>query len=254
MQSNKQSIEQEIYANYEDAVFRLAVHKAAEQEGKRLMEEAHLTDDDFEYTPTAESRDRFLKLLDYELKRTVMKEHRLKRIHLKRLTVVLAAVIALISISLMTVDAFRVKVFNFVLGINEKYTSMQMQDNGGNEAVSKMIVDWKNAYVPTYIPDGYEVSDVFNTEDLKSITFKNKSDANMDIIFTETASVSNLEIDTEDASSFSTIMINGNKGILTTKNNVVAVAWVVDKRILTINGQVDKKTIILIAESAKYNN
>lgn len=254
MQDDANKKEQKLYSEYDDALFRLAMHKVAEQEGKLISEEMKHSDiDEPEYLPSKESEERLLKLIDRELKKKKNEDKR-KRKHLtfKRTLIVIAAVIGLFSISLMTVSAFRIQVFNFVLGINDRYTSFQLQDNGGDQINSQMIVDWKNTYVPTYLPEGYEVSDIYNTDDLKSITFKDKQDNSLDIVYSEFATSSNMELDTENAALVKTITINGNKGTLITKNNITTVAWIMDNKIFSVMGQASSDLLIKISESVKY--
>lgn len=252
MQNSDFNKEQKLYDDYEDALFRLAMHKVAEQDGKFFGKEMQQADiDEAEYLPSKESEEKFIKLLNAELKKN-KKETKGKRQYLKKTLTILVAIIALFSIGLLTVDAFRVQVYNFLLSIKDEYTLFQLQDNGGGQNSSQMIVDWKNAYAPTYMPDGYEITDIYNTSDVKTITFKNKQDDILDITYTELASSTALELDTESASLVKTISINGNKGTLISKDKIITVAWIMDNKMFCVSGQVDQFIIIKIAESVKF--
>lgn len=170
----------------------------------------------------------------------------------KRASVILAAIIIIFSIMLGTVSAFRIQVCNFVLGITDKYTSLQLQDADKHSSGNQMIVDWKNTYAPTYMPDGYEADDILNTDTMKSITYKSKENNNLDIVYTEYDSSSTIELDTEAADVVKTVSINDNKGTLIVKDTMVTVGWTVDNKMFTVMGQVDENLIMQIAKSVQY--
>ncbi|MEA4933566.1 MAG: DUF4367 domain-containing protein [Lawsonibacter sp.] len=252
MQNDGIKKEQELYDNYEDALFRLAMSQVAEEEGKLLMENMEQLDSS-EYLPSKELDARLLKLIDRELKKK-KDENARKHTHLalKRSLMVIAAVFMLFSISLLTVSAFRLQVFNFMLGIKDKYTSFQLQDNSSSQSSSQMFADWENAYMPTYLPDGYSVGDFNNNNHSKSILLTNKQDDNLDIIYSEYDTSTNLEMDTENASVLKSILINGNMGTLIVKDKFVTVVWAMDNRMFTVSGQADEQLILAVAESVKY--
>ncbi|MEA4894677.1 MAG: hypothetical protein VB064_05395 [Oscillospiraceae bacterium] len=54
---------------YEDALFRLAVNNAAEEEGKQLLKENEQSNSSQDDLPSAESIKAFTKLLDAHLKK-----------------------------------------------------------------------------------------------------------------------------------------------------------------------------------------
>jgi hypothetical protein len=68
MQNDKDTSEKERYEEYEDAVFRLAMHMLAEKEGKLYLEEMEALKNIPEYIPSPEAQKKFLELLDRYLK------------------------------------------------------------------------------------------------------------------------------------------------------------------------------------------
>ena len=246
--------DQKLYDNYEDALFRLLMHNAAGKEGQLTNEKINHPDNhEAKYMKTNVTEKQTLEFINATLKKNQSKKlENHAHIKLKRAVAIIAAVAIVFSIGMLTVSAFRIQVFNVVLGIKDKYTSFQLKENGEDQNSSQMIVDWKNAYVPTYIPDGYEVSDLFKTDDLKSLTYKNKQDNSLDIVYSEFATSSVMQLDTENAALVQTLTINGNTGTLIIKDNMASVAWIMDNKMFSVIGQVDSELLIKIAESVKY--
>ncbi|WP_368294541.1 DUF4367 domain-containing protein [Dehalobacter sp. TBBPA1] len=58
--------------------------------------------------------------------------------------------------------------------------------------------------------------------------------------------------DTENASVFREISINGHKGTLTEKNSTVTIVWEMEGRIFTVSASTDQETAVKIAEGVKY--
>jgi hypothetical protein len=69
MQDNEEISERVWYKEYEDAIFRLAMHMAAEIEGKIYMEKMEVLKNDPQYIPTPENIKKFCTLLDRKLKK-----------------------------------------------------------------------------------------------------------------------------------------------------------------------------------------
>ena len=65
------------------------------------------------------------------------------------------------------------------------------------------MIDWCRAYVPTYIPDEYEVNTVSDGKLLKTIEFKNPQGSF--ITYTELSEGTKPALDTENASVFEAV-------------------------------------------------
>jgi hypothetical protein len=57
------------------------------------------------------------------------------------------------------------------MDIQQEYTSFELKNNNNGSEGGGAAIDWRNAYVPTYIPDGYKISDSTNSELLRRIKF-----------------------------------------------------------------------------------
>jgi hypothetical protein len=240
-----------LYDEYEDSLFRLVMNDVAEKEGKLLLEEKEKLKNEPEYVAFPELIRKFSNQLN-----TYFKEHKsTNRRHtfktLNRVAVAMLAVFLVFSAAMLTVQAFRIDVMNFLISIEPKYTSFQLNDNESDRSKS-LVVNWTNAYVPTYIPKGYEVDSTSYSDSLKKLAFNNKQDETLFIVYSEYDSSNNVEIDTENASLVKTVKINGHHGTLVVKNSIVTVAWEIDNHMFTVQTQVGVDETIKIAEKVKF--
>ncbi|GAB6173596.1 hypothetical protein JCM15765_30740 [Paradesulfitobacterium aromaticivorans] len=86
---------------------------------------------------------------------------------LNRVAVAMLVVIVILFTTVASVQAVRVRVLNFLMDIQPKYTSFELKENDSGSGGRSPVVNWTKAYVPTYMPDGYKVSNISNNELLK---------------------------------------------------------------------------------------
>ena len=113
-----------------------------------------------------------------------------------------------------------------------------------------MLINWSGAHVPTYIPEGYEVSSFSYGEGRKVIVFQHAQKESY-IIYRELDGASAPVVDTEDADRFEAIRINGYEGILIEKNNMVTIVWEMDALLFIVQAQTDAAVAVRIAEGVK---
>ncbi len=251
--NSSQLMQKKLYEEYEDSLFRLVMYETAEKEGKALLEERERLKNDPAFVPSEEAVQRFSSQLDNILKKKkayALKQKTFKM--LNRSAVAMLIVIILLFTTVASVQAIRVKVLNFFMDIQPKYTSYQVNESDNGSINGGLDVNWTNAYVPTYIPEGYKVDSSLNSETNKKIVFKNQQD--MFIIYSELTEGSIIQLDTENASVFKKISINGKKGTLTEKNSAVTIVWEIEGHIFMVNAWTDQETAVKFAEGVKYIN
>ena len=197
----------------------------------------------------------FPKKLDTWIQEYIKQEEKKeKRINLiknikkqsKRAAIILLIIIAGISTLIFTVEAIRVRVFNFFIERNERYTEIRIEEENN---IKTPELDWENYYQPTYMPEGYYFE---SEEDGGLIKILNYSDGKNQIIITQTNNSAGIQIDTEDATT-EKININGNEGFLIIKEDRSMIFWHNEERSFTITGNIKKEEIIKIAESIEKN-
>ncbi len=147
-------------------------------------------------------------------------------------------------------QAVRVRVLNFLMDIQQEYTSFQLKDSSSGPEGASAIIDWHQAYVPTYIPDGYEISATSQNENYKKIEFTNPQGSL--ITYMELSAGHKPAVDTENASVFEAVIINGHEGTLVVKNSMATIIWSMHDRMFIIRGQMEKDTAVKMAEGVKY--
>lgn len=239
-----------IYRDFEDALFRAAVHRAAETEGEGL----HSEDDSLDVViDIGERRAQFQALLDRRLQKSENENPFRSKRAIRKGAIVLAAVFVLFAISMITVSAFRNQIFRFVLDITEEFTIFQLHKNEG-DTNSQLIEDWENAYMPTYVPEGYVTGELYFGSDTKLITFIHSQDENQNIYYSEYAGSSTIALDTENADMVEPVDIRGTEGMVVLKGDRVTIIWTIDDKMFTVFGYADQEIMLKIAESVIFND
>jgi hypothetical protein len=247
MTSNRDKLREE----YEDALFKMLMHDAAEHEGKAHLDELQSMEDSSDLKPSELALKRISKQLNSELRKQRRAERRqLALAAMRTMAISLVAVLAVFFTAMTTVSAFRTRVMNIWVDIRPEYTVFQLRGSDSTEGGS-MVVNWSNVYAPTYIPKGYEVSSFSFNEGFKRIVFENASTQTF-ILFTESDEYNNLVVDTENADRLEDISIKGQSGTLVVKDNLVTLVWEQGGRLFMIKSQSDVETAIKMAEGVKF--
>lgn len=168
---------EELVENYEDAMMRLIMYRVAQEDGKRLLQEAEeLEKSGFEVPKRLDEK--CLKLIREgcasETRSPVPSEKgagegdsrrrgiRLYTIARAALIAILAAVVLFCTVYALNED-FRVGVLNFFLELRENGTwfSFQNSGEGGNRGYQPQTSNMEEEFPFefTYIPEGYELFD-----------------------------------------------------------------------------------------------
>ncbi|MGS0764883.1 DUF4367 domain-containing protein [Syntrophomonas curvata] len=246
--NSPEQIQKKLYEEYEDSLFKLVMHNAAAKEGQLFLEEKAKLKNDLEFQPSPAAVRNFRHQLDIHLKKQQAYARKQRILNtINRVAVAMVIMLVLLGSVVMTVEAVRVRVLNFIMNVEPEYTSFELK---GNDKSGSAIVDWHKAYVPTFIPAGYEVSGVSTGQFEKSIEFKNKQ--GLLITYMELSESSKPQLDTENASTIKTININGYEGKLIVKDSLVTVIWPMNDHMYIIRGQIKEETAVKIAEGVKY--
>ena len=237
---------------YEDSFWRLAMMGYAETEGAGFIIENEELKKDPSYQPSLSGINNFKKML------RVTYWKKVTNIIIKGACSALnkVAIIAFICtilffVTVASVEAFRVQVLNFLISIEEEYTSIKLDGENNNSIIGdNLYMTWQNSYVPTYIPEGYQIAGMHYTSNYKTINYINNE--NKRIAFAEYDASMEGNVDTENASQIKDITINGDKGLLIVKDSQVTIAWSTSTRIIVLSTQLDIENSVKIAESVIF--
>lgn len=253
MTNHNNEVREKLYEEYEESLFRLVIHHAAEKEGKIYLNEMAELKSSSENQPSAEAIKRFKrKLITYKRKNKPRKKKQFISRFINKAAIFFLVLIIAFSTAMVSVQAFRIQVLNFLTDIQPEYTSFQIEENGSGTSGEKLTVNWTNTYLPAYIPAGYEVDSFTYTEPLKEITYRSQKNKNLLIDFSDNDSSNNVEIDTEDASVVKTVFVNDHKGTLVVKNSQTTVAWEMNHHIFVICTEENREETLKIAQNVKF--
>jgi hypothetical protein len=206
METNRQTL----YRDYEQSLFRLAVYDAAQAEG--ALDGA---DTDGEGPDPAQLA-RFMQALEHREKNPEKprKAPRFKLVY--RLAASAAVLLVVFLVCIATVDAFRLEVLNLLIRIEPKYTLIRLED--GPAAA------WDDP-VPTYVPQGYEVTDITDDDHYKMIVYSDIDGGDGFIIFHDYDKDNQVAIDTENADYIRTVTISGEEATVAVKDNITNLVW-----------------------------
>ena len=187
-----------------------------------------------EYIKTEEKKEKRIKLI-----KNIKKQS-------KKAAIILLIVIAGISTLIFTVEAIRVRVFNYFIEKNERYTEIRVEEENN---IKTPELNWESYYQPTYMTEGYYFE---SSKDIGSIKVLKYTNGENQITFTQANNGTDFQLDTEDAVT-ENIKINGNEGLLIIKEDRSMIFWHNEEKSFTITGNIKKEEIIKIAESIEKN-
>ncbi len=169
----------------------------------------------------------------------------------KKVAVVVMIVISLTFAGLMSVKAFRAEVYRIVTEIYEKYIDIFFKSD--DESTKSQVNKIEETYLPSYIPDKYERSNLIISF-IKVMAEYINSNGNM--IFYDQGLISDggPSIDGENY-SIKNIKINDINGSLyiyneeTLDNNRYFIIWYDEKYYYTLSGNIELSELLKMAES-----
>lgn len=184
----------------------------------------------------------FISMLKKKEEKT--KRRKLFKKYSIRAATFLLVIFLCVSFLTVSVEGFRVKLFNYLVEKNEKFTSVKIEENYNDEMIN--ISDWDH-YYPSYLPEGYqlETKDVFN--EIRILKFTNESNG---IIFGQGPNGIDFHLDTEGGKR-SEILVNNEKSILVEKNNQNILLWNNTDSSFYIFADIDVNELLEIANNIK---
>lgn len=254
LNNNSEVSRKKLYDEYEESLFKLVMNDVAEKEGKLLLDQNQLLNEEPEYMPTKEAINKFSKRLETEIKKNLKEQNKFKKARRFNRTVLVAIIIVTtLIIATFSVQAFRSGLFNFLVNIESEFASFQLKDKKTETKSENSIDNLKNTYVPTYIPSEFEVNNITNKESLKKIKFISNKNKSLFINYYEHNKTSSFIVaDSENSSLVKNININGNEGSLILKESLVTITWEYDNKIYMIETNLGIEEAVKIAENVRF--
>lgn len=207
--------------DHNEQVLKEAMEKIIEEENEELLKEMEIAKTMPELQVKEGEAEAFVE--------KYMSKKSNKKKALMRVASVAVAVIVCFSAVTLSVDGFKESISKFVNNLSSSISASIKLSDDENDA---KLATYEGQYIPTYIPKGYEVEEVANSEAVKSITLSNKSGNT--IMFTEQVSDVNLNVDTENADSVEEVEVNGMQGLKAIKGNLATLVIKTESSVIHI--------------------
>jgi len=159
----------------------------------------------------------------------------------KRVAVFFLVLIAASCVTIFSVEAWRIKVMNFIIEMNKTHSEINFGDaNTGDAYTSDEIT-------LAYIPEGFKLEKRDSNENSVNLIFKREDNY---FVFSMDSLNGKVGIDTENASVKKTI-INGKEALYSSNSNVNILVWHDEEVSYTLSGNIDEKEMIKIAKDIK---
>lgn len=222
---------QDLLEQSEDRLFQRIVD---EQEGGLGLTEAARTDG-----PSQAALDQWTARLDKLEQQQPSPTAR--RRNWTRLALVAAILAAVLALSAM---AFHKDILNVVETVRARFTQLSPV-----ELPETVVAGWMDAYLPTYIPDDYMMSDATDTGDFRFVEYTDPQ-GNC-FAFYHYGSDTVAHVDTEAADTQS-CQIGIWPGLLVKKDGLSTLYWSIENTSFSIeydSAQINDKTVLKIADS-----
>lgn len=159
----------------------------------------------------------------------------------KRWIAILAVVIMVFSMAL-SVSAVRQSIYKFVSQVYQKYTQLFFSQTSSSSQTESLIFE---AYIPSYIPDGFQLVHQ-EKEDMVMLEYEKGKD----FVSYDQEPVENISarINTEGIKIEDT-KLNGTPAQYYSNKGIQNLIWYDDHYMYTVSSTLDRKTVFQIAES-----
>ena len=146
------------------------------------------------------------------------------------------------TVLICSVSAFRNKALEILINISGETASINL-DTG-------VYLSWSGTNYPTYVPEGYELVSVSLTDDIKQMEFRNNE--NKSLYFMQQSNKVTGMIDSENLQEQEEIVIGDTIGYYSYKNGVSVMTWDYRDNIYSLQGEIGKDEMVLIAVSTQH--
>ena len=162
--------------------------------------------------------------------------------------VVFVAVVSLSSVVVASAEAREAvaeAIYHLVLRKTDRYTEVSIGNSTG--FIDPELYNWEGAYAPTYMPEGFELSNFDCTLSQQSVDYI----CGEDFIYFIQARNSTGQIDTENAEIVENLIIGDSSALFVVKDNITQVSWSVGDTMFLICATANPEEVLKVAKSIK---
>lgn len=200
---------------YNKRVIKNVLEDMSERNDKVFLKEIEEIKNEPRFANTKDTDKKIQKALS-DSSKGIKKKHRKKAII--RVASVILVLLACVSVATLSVKGFREKIWEFLTNIGNPSYSLFV--SSGDDDANKLSA-YEGQYIPTWIPDGYEVSKINNINYLKTIKFENSDGKTISYTEYPKSNDAQFYIDKESSDSYEVSTVNGREIIIASKNGVI---------------------------------
>ncbi len=163
-----------------------------------------------------------------------------------KVAVVLSFIVLSIFLS-YSVEAIRIRVFNLVIDVQDKYTEFHLEENNTTVVEGTDYKADNMEYYPTYLPEGYYLEESMGEDELVTTIYTNGTE---ELYLVVSASNGINMIDTENATVTET-KVGQYDGYIIKKEGEITVFWRNADSTFQVLGESSEEEILRIVHSIK---
>lgn len=229
---------QEIMQEIAELKIRLALQQEFEQEVTDILEQTNAVDKG-QTQPIRDMETKVLKDIAQHIQPSVHRHSWTFPKGLRFLAVALLLMIVSVGSAFATVHMIQIGLLKLDVQTYQERTSYALQPSGETMNVP---AEWKGAFYPTYIPEGFVLHDCMSKE------AEYRTGNNETLTFSENAYGARISLDTENA-EISITQVNGIEATLIEKNGWAAVVWTANNRLFVIDMDGNAEEVLMVAAS-----
>ena len=217
--------------DYQESLIRAVLSDEEEDEEEYWTRKAEEYALDPAKMPTPEQKKQFQRRLAREIHwqqrrkrrrlRARRRQGRSHRILRKVASVVVFLTVGTLTLLYNTVEGFAASVDNFFTIVSPEAQELRITEKVGGD-IEMEVSDFEGMYLPSWLPDGYEITEVNINNSYKSIYYKDQSETL--ITYYIVSDASSISVDNEEVIS-STCYIHGIPGRVTEKDGKTRIVW-----------------------------
>ena len=235
-------------SSFDDELFELmlrhAVIESAQAEAQQVMDEAQADEEPF---PPSE---RYLRRIEkaHRGQKRALFAHRHRRA-LKIAASVLLVLFGLAATSFVTVSAVRSGFLNFLLGEASDHTKVMLSDAAEGYDLAHLPEGWDAIYIPTYLPEGFELTEVQMGKEIVSATYTNNKNQYITFMQWNRPNIS-IFLDNEHG-PLRPSAVNSNAALIRSDGGDTSVAWTENDYTFLVVSSIEENDLMIICESLK---
>lgn len=191
---------------------------------------------------------------EFTAKETLKRNKLNARKYLKVAALVIIIVTTSFTVLAVNVDAFRIRIFDFLFESNEDFTRIEpVEQNTSTGEIKKALpVEWSDYFCPSYLPEGYLLAETESIANIKTIYYQDSSQ-NVLSLTQGPADSADIYVDNDDVEK-GEVSINGTQAYWTLKHGQLNLIWNHNSYRLMLYAPVELEEMVKIAKNLKFVN